>query len=68
MTNRSKATTHADDCWSWGPAHYDCAVREIERLAEALQEAKKMIRDLLPDATFTKWDALLRDQEAGHEQ
>ncbi len=21
--------THSDDCWSWGPAHYDCALRKI---------------------------------------
>lgn len=35
----SRATTHADDCWSWGPAHYDCAVQEIERLREALFNA-----------------------------
>lgn len=34
MTDRyqSRATTHADGCWSWGRAHYECAVREIERL------------------------------------
>lgn len=37
MTDRSKAITHADDCWSWGPAHYECAVREIERLREAVK-------------------------------
>lgn len=38
MTDRyeSRATTHAADCWSWGPAHYECAVREIERLRGAL--------------------------------
>lgn len=39
--------------------------QRAERLAEALREARQMIRDLLPDATFTKWDALLRDQEEG---
>lgn len=41
MTDRyeSRAATHADDCWSWGPRHYDCAVREIERLREQLRLA-----------------------------
>ena len=34
MTDRyeSRATTHAADCWSWGPRHYECAVREIKAL------------------------------------
>jgi len=34
MTNRQ--STHGQDCWSWGPKHYECAVAEIERLREAL--------------------------------
>lgn len=24
-------TTHAPDCWGWGPRHYECAVGQIER-------------------------------------
>jgi len=43
MTDRSKATTHAEVCWSWGRAHYECAVREIERLREANAEMQKQI-------------------------
>lgn len=30
--NLPRMTTHAAVCWSWGPKHYECAVREIERL------------------------------------
>jgi len=26
--------THAENCWSWGPAHYSCACAEIARLRE----------------------------------
>lgn len=30
MTDRQ--STHGHDCWGWGPGHYKCAVREIERM------------------------------------
>ena len=42
MTDRyeSRATTHADNCWSWGPAHYGCAVREIERLQAEVERLR----------------------------
>lgn len=39
MTDRyeSRASTHAEGCWDWGPGHYGCAVGEIKRLREMLQ-------------------------------
>jgi len=49
----SRSSTHADDCWSWGPGHYKCAVREIERLRT--ENAR-----LREDAARYRW---LRDRE-----
>jgi len=77
MTDRSKAITHADDCWSWGLEHYECAVREIERLRGALEECHALSVErwkllLAAEAErkrlrkkLAKIDALLCDQEEG---
>ena len=29
----SRVGTHAEGCYKWGPGHWDCAMQEIERLA-----------------------------------
>lgn len=39
--------THSAECWRWGPAHYECAVAEIERLRTAAQAAIDALGDLL---------------------
>lgn len=43
MTDRQ--STHGHDCWGWGPKHYECAVREIERLAAQLTAAQRPAGD-----------------------
>lgn len=37
MTDRQ--STHDSGCWSCGPKHYECAMREIERLRKMSQDA-----------------------------
>lgn len=29
--NESPQVTHAEGCWSWGPAHYKCACNELAK-------------------------------------
>ena len=33
-----RQSTHADDCWNWGPKHYECAVGKIERLQAEIEQ------------------------------
>ena len=33
--------THAEDCYKWGPGHWDCAMQEIERLAPVITAARE---------------------------
>lgn len=63
MTDRQ--STHSNDCWSWGPKHYECAVGQIgrdeallKRALEALESADWYIGQLelivySPDDTGT---------------
>ena len=40
MTDRQ--STHGPGCWSWGPRHYECALREIEALRAEVERLKSM--------------------------
>ncbi len=62
MTDRQ--ITHAADCWSWGPKHYECAVREIEALRADLAESDE-IREKLGHLLTRTAAALKGEPPAG---
>ena len=37
--------THDPICYEYGPRHYECALREIERLRDALRWAAPYVKD-----------------------
>ena len=49
MTDRH-LSTHGPGCWSWGPKHYECAVRWVERLEEALRDAATSMQTIADKA------------------
>lgn len=64
MTDRQ--TTHAQGCWSWGPAHYECAVGKIDRM-RAENERLRAERDALA-AALEAAQMGLRREESDHER
>lgn len=42
QNRRDHIGTHGDECRKWGPAHYECALAEIERLTAMLKPQKPL--------------------------
>lgn len=54
--NKSRASTHAADCWSWGQGHYECAVREIRALQAEVERLNQTLGRIVEgdgDSTLT---------------
>ena len=55
QNRRDHIGTHGDDCWKWGPAHHECAMREIERLTAMLGPQKPKSAEEVAEPGFYQW-------------
>ena len=68
MPDNQSDTTHSPVCWSWGPRHYGCALRQIERdealLRQALAalEAAEWYIDQLERVVYSPDDTCLQEE------
>ena len=47
--HKSRASTHADGCWSWGRGHYECALKKIKRDEALLRQALAALEQIATD-------------------
>ena len=45
QSRAERVGTHGPGCWKWGPSHYECALREIEKSALAMEAATLVERE-----------------------
>lgn len=55
QNRRDQIGTHGDECWKWGPAHYECALRETERLTAMLGPEKVLSAEEVTKPGFYWW-------------
>ena len=47
MHDHQLGTTHSPVCWSWGPRHYECALREIEVLRAEIDALRRVLTEMV---------------------
>ena len=60
---KSHASTHADDCWSWGHGHYECAVGQVKRDEALLRQALEALGEAR-DALYEGHPVRMNTQKA----
>lgn len=58
-------TTHSEECWSWGPKHYECACNKIKKLQvenAELRDEKSGLRYLLKEA-IASLDTMMKEEK-----
>jgi len=56
---RERIGTHGDECWKWGPSHYECASREIERITAMLGPQRVLRAEEVTEPGFYWWGSNL---------
>jgi hypothetical protein len=60
MTKPEPQITHSDHCWSYGPKHYECALKHIERQHDRLVRLTREVESVLIEMEEGLIDATAR--------